>query len=192
MGEDPRAAALDRDAPEVLLPGAGRGRRADHSRARRSAGERRLREHDRGLQLRSRRHAGRPRRHAREVACRLRGGAACPVHRLEPAAARRRPRARHPDQPRRPDPDAARPRGHRPGRGARPACRPTTPTPAPGRARPLRRDSRRRARRPSEPILFTTDDEISEGSATAASPFQRVARRCTRYSTVSSPTTSRP
>ena len=30
---------------------------------------------------------------------------------------------------------------------------------------------------PSEPVLFTTDDEISEGSPSGPSPFQRVARR---------------
>ena len=40
---------------------------------------------------------------------------------------------------------------------------------------------------PTEPILFTTDDEISEGSATTASPFGRVARALHRYSTVKQP-----
>ena len=40
---------------------------------------------------------------------------------------------------------------------------------------------------PSEPILFTTDDEISEGNATTASPFGRFARRLHRYSTVTQP-----
>jgi arylsulfatase A-like enzyme len=39
----------------------------------------------------------------------------------------------------------------------------------------------------SEPILFTTDDEISEGSMPPASPFQRVARIAKVYSTVVQP-----
>ena len=40
---------------------------------------------------------------------------------------------------------------------------------------------------PTEPILFTTDDEISEGSATTPSPVGRVAKRLHRYSTVKQP-----
>ena len=40
---------------------------------------------------------------------------------------------------------------------------------------------------PTEPILFTTDDEISEGSATTASPFGRVSKALHRYSTVKQP-----
>ena len=40
---------------------------------------------------------------------------------------------------------------------------------------------------PPEPVLFTTDDEISEGSMPPASPFQRVARRLHRYSSVKQP-----
>ena len=40
---------------------------------------------------------------------------------------------------------------------------------------------------PSEPVLFTTDDEISEGSMPPASPFQRVARTLHVYSTVKQP-----
>ena len=194
LGHDHRAAAVDRDPPEVLLPDAGRGRRADHARARRPARERGLREHDRDLQLRSRRHAGRPRRDAREVARRLRGGAARAVHRLQPAAARRRPRARHPDQPRRPDPDAARARRHRPRPGARPRCRPTTATPTRSSGATSRRRSAPPSRpRPAEPILFTTDDEISEGSETDGEPVR--ARRqgaCTATRPSSSPTTCRP
>jgi arylsulfatase A-like enzyme len=43
------------------------------------------------------------------------------------------------------------------------------------------------AEAPSEPVLFTTDDEISEGSATGASPIQRVAKRVHLYSTVVQP-----
>jgi arylsulfatase A-like enzyme len=39
----------------------------------------------------------------------------------------------------------------------------------------------------SEPVLFTTDDEISEGNATTKSPFGRFARRLHRYSTVEQP-----
>jgi arylsulfatase A-like enzyme len=39
----------------------------------------------------------------------------------------------------------------------------------------------------SGPILFTTDDEISEGSLTAPSPFQRIARLTHRYETVKQP-----
>jgi len=38
-----------------------------------------------------------------------------------------------------------------------------------------------------EPVLFTTDDEISEGSMPAVSPFQRVARRVHAFSTVKQP-----
>jgi arylsulfatase A-like enzyme len=40
---------------------------------------------------------------------------------------------------------------------------------------------------PTEPILFTTDDEISEGSATTASPFGRVSKALHRYSSVKQP-----
>src|SRR4051812_40400548 len=40
---------------------------------------------------------------------------------------------------------------------------------------------------PTEPILFTTDDEISEGNAPTKSPFGRVARGLHRYSTVTQP-----
>jgi hypothetical protein len=40
---------------------------------------------------------------------------------------------------------------------------------------------------PSEPVLFTTDDEISEGSMPPASPFQRVARIAHVYATVRQP-----
>jgi Sulfatase len=40
---------------------------------------------------------------------------------------------------------------------------------------------------PSEPILFTTDDEISEGNQRSASPFHRVAERLQRVSTVKQP-----
>jgi arylsulfatase A-like enzyme len=37
------------------------------------------------------------------------------------------------------------------------------------------------------PIFFTTDDEISEGSVWAPSPFQRFARRTRRYSEIAQP-----
>lgn len=40
---------------------------------------------------------------------------------------------------------------------------------------------------PSHPVLFTTDDEISEGSDTPGSPFQRVSRAIRRYDTVVQP-----
>ena len=80
----------------------------------------RVREHDRGLLLGSRRPAGRAQRDAREVARRLRGGAARAVRRVEPASARRRSRARRADEPRRSDPDPARPGRDRSGRGASP------------------------------------------------------------------------
>src|SRR3954453_12162459 len=40
---------------------------------------------------------------------------------------------------------------------------------------------------PTEPILFTTDDEISEGSGKTASPFGRVAKGLHHYSTVKQP-----
>jgi arylsulfatase A-like enzyme len=40
---------------------------------------------------------------------------------------------------------------------------------------------------PSEPILFTTDDEVSEGSMPPASPFQRFARIAHVYATVKQP-----
>ncbi len=39
----------------------------------------------------------------------------------------------------------------------------------------------------AEPILFTTDDEISEGSDRSASPFQRLARKAKVYATVAQP-----
>ena len=39
----------------------------------------------------------------------------------------------------------------------------------------------------SEPVLFTTDDEISEGPAKSRSPFQRMARRAKLYRTVVQP-----
>jgi len=38
-----------------------------------------------------------------------------------------------------------------------------------------------------EPVLFVTDDEISEGSERGMSPFQRVARATRRYSTIEQP-----
>lgn len=40
---------------------------------------------------------------------------------------------------------------------------------------------------PPAPILFTTDDEISEGSISGPSPFQRFARRTRRYSEIVQP-----
>ncbi len=40
---------------------------------------------------------------------------------------------------------------------------------------------------PSEPVLFVTDDEISEGTAHGASPFQRVARATRTFSTIEQP-----
>ena len=40
---------------------------------------------------------------------------------------------------------------------------------------------------PSDPILFTTDDEISEGSMPPASPFQRFARKLHVYETIKQP-----
>ena len=69
--------------------------------ARCAAGVQGLREHDRGLHLRPRRHARRPRWHAPEVAQRLRGDDPRAVHRRRPAD---------------------------PGGRARSTCRPATPT----------------------------------------------------------------
>jgi len=43
------------------------------------------------------------------------------------------------------------------------------------------------AERPSEPLLFMTDDEISEGSATGASPVTKLAKKLRIYSTVVQP-----
>ena len=40
---------------------------------------------------------------------------------------------------------------------------------------------------PREPVLFLTDDEISEGSARGMSPFQRVARATRTYATIEQP-----
>ena len=40
---------------------------------------------------------------------------------------------------------------------------------------------------PTEPILFITDDEISEGSAPTKSPFGRISRGLHRYSSVKQP-----
>ncbi len=39
----------------------------------------------------------------------------------------------------------------------------------------------------AEPVLFMTDDEISEGASQGASPFQRVARLAHAYSTIEQP-----
>ena len=148
----------------------------------------RVREHDRDLLLRSRRHAGRPRRDAREVARRIRGGAARAVHRLQPAAARRRPRARHPHQPRRPRPDAARPRGHRPRPGAHPlAVRPHR-RPSPRWTRPLVGDPRRRTGRAfgADPLHHRRRDQ--RGQREDGQPVRtRRSRRLHRYSSVKQP-----
>ena len=43
------------------------------------------------------------------------------------------------------------------------------------------------AEHPSEPVLFMTDDEISEGAAAGASPVARVAKKLRIYSTVVQP-----
>jgi arylsulfatase A-like enzyme len=43
------------------------------------------------------------------------------------------------------------------------------------------------AERPSDPVLFTTDDEISEGSAKPGSPMQRWARKLGTYEEVVQP-----
>jgi arylsulfatase A-like enzyme len=43
------------------------------------------------------------------------------------------------------------------------------------------------AEHPSEPLLFTTDDEISEGAATGASPVAKLAKKLRVYSTVVQP-----
>ena len=40
---------------------------------------------------------------------------------------------------------------------------------------------------PSDPVLFVTDDEISEGSARPGSPFQRFAMKLKRYSVIVQP-----
>ena len=40
---------------------------------------------------------------------------------------------------------------------------------------------------PSDPLLFVTDDEISEGSARPGSPFQRLAMKLKRYSVIVQP-----
>jgi len=40
---------------------------------------------------------------------------------------------------------------------------------------------------PAEPVLFMTDDEISEGSMPSASPFQRVARKVGVYAEITQP-----
>lgn len=40
---------------------------------------------------------------------------------------------------------------------------------------------------PAEPVLFTTDDEISEGSVLGPSPFQRLARKARIYSSIVQP-----
>ena len=69
-----------------------------------------------------------------------------------------------------------------------PACKPTTPTPTPLVGRDLSPAIRAaEPAAPTEPILFTTDDEISEGSAKTASPFGRASKALHRYSTVKQP-----
>ena len=48
-------------------------------------------------------------------------------------------------------------------------------------------DPRHRERPPADPVLFMTDDEISEGSAKPGSPFQRWARKVGTYANVVQP-----
>ena len=76
-----------------------------------------VREHDRGLPLRPRRHARRSWRHAPEMAQRLRGDNARAIPRLQPSDRRRPARDRRADEPRRPASHPAWFRGDRPGRG---------------------------------------------------------------------------
>ena len=45
----------------------------------------------------------------------------------------------------------------------------------------------RKPEAPAEPVLFMTDDEISEGAMRPASPFQRVARKARVYSEITQP-----
>ena len=193
VGKDPRAAAVDRDAPEVLLPAAGDGRRADHEGAGRAGASK---AYENTIVVFSSDHGDMQGAHggmhekwhcAYEEALRvpfvvssplLPGGAReldIPTNHadliptllglagIDQDQALAKLQADHID---------ARPLV---GRDLSDAIRAAEPD------------------APSEPILFTTDDEISEGSMQPASPFQRVARRrcaCTRRS--SSPTTSRP
>ena len=46
---------------------------------------------------------------------------------------------------------------------------------------------RQRTGPPSDPLLYVTDDEISEGSARPGSPFQRLAMKLKRYSVIVQP-----
>ena len=135
----------------------------------------RYREHDRHLQLRPRRHA-----RARTAACTRSGTTPTrrpPTSRSSssgPPIKGGAARARHPDEPRRPAADDARPGGDRPRRGPQ-----ATLAADHTEARPLvGRDLSgaildTEATAPSEPVLFVTDDEISEGNEKPGSPFQR-------------------
>ena len=105
-----------------------------------------------------------------------------------PLSARRRARARDPDQPRRPDPDPARPNRNRSGRSALAKLQEDHTD-----ARSLAGRDLSEAVRSAEPVatpepvLFTTDDEISEGSASGASPVAGVAKKLRVYSVVPQP-----
>ena len=175
VGDDPRAAAVDRDAPEVLLPAAGNGRRADHQGARRAA--------RRAAPTRTRSWSSPP----ITATCRART-AACTRSGTTPTRRRRTCRSSSPVR-------------CLPG-GAREIDVPTShadllPTllglagidqdeafaklsvdhkearPLIGRdlSGPIRAAE---PAAPSEPLLFMTDDEISEGNEAPASPFQKL------------------
>ena len=104
-----------------------------------------------------------------------------------PLLARRCAGAERPDEPRGSHPDDPRPHGRRPGRSTRAAAGGSHGRPSTRRPRPLGRDPRSRAAAAAEPVLFMTDDEISEGAEKGMSPIAGVARRLKVFSTIEQP-----
>jgi len=121
------------------------------------------------------------------VALRLRRSSAHPVHHLQPTAAGGARELDIPTNHAEPDPTLL---GWPASDTTTPSrnCGPGTLTPARWSGRDLA-DAIRAAQpaAPSEPVLFTTDDEISEGSAKGASPAPGIVRRLHMEKTVEQP-----
>ena len=169
---------------QVLLPAAGDRRRADHAGPRRARQASRV--HENTIVVFSSDHGDMQGAHggmhekwhvAYEEALRV------PFIVSEPARSRRAARGRDPDQPRRPDPDAARPRRASITTRRSRCCRATTARPGRSSDAISRARSAATAGGPgASPILFTTDDEISEGSAPGRARFQGSRGALARYS----------
>ena len=184
LGHDHRAAAVERDPPEVLLPDAGRGRPADHACPRRAA--RRASAYENTIVIFTSDHGDMQGAHggmhekwhvAYEEALHVPFIVSSP---LLPGGARELDiPTNHADL----IPTLLGLAGIDPDQALARLQADHTRRPPARRARPLAAIRAAEPAAPSEPILFTTDDEISEGSAPPASPFGRVARRLHRYST---------